>query len=132
MTKQRRAILDELRRERHHPTASELYSRLRNRLPRISLGTVYRNLAVLSREGVVRRIESPGEETRFDGSDEEHDHIRCVSCGRVDDVLGTPAALDEGRLPELAGYEVLGHRLEFFGVCPECRDKPAAGQDTVE
>ena len=66
-TKQREVIVEELTRLRTHPSADELYAIVKKRLPRISLGTVYRNLDLLSREGVVHRLEVGGSQMRFDG-----------------------------------------------------------------
>jgi len=85
MTKQRRVILDELRKLKSHPSADELYRRVRRFLPRISLGTVYRNLEVLSQQGVVQKVELGGPQRRYDGDATTHYHVRCVECGRVED-----------------------------------------------
>lgn len=120
-TRQREVILDEIRRAQDHPTAGELYERVRRRLPRISLGTVYRNLERLASKGVLRRIEFAGVETRFDADLSPHYHVRCVDCGRVDDVLEIRHELIREPVGELGGYRVQGYRLEFQGVCPECR-----------
>ena len=85
-TKQREVILEELMKLRAHPSADELYERVKKRLPRISLGTVYRNLEMLSREGIIHRLETAGSQKRFDGETGDHQHIRCVRCGRIDDL----------------------------------------------
>ena len=120
-TPQRRVILQELCQLKSHPTAAELYAAVRRRLPRISLGTVYRNLEVLHEDGMIRKMEFAGAESRFDGTLEQHYHVRCTECGRVEDIY----TLDSGQAPaepsELAGYKVTGHRLEYFGICPGCR-----------
>ncbi len=120
-TRQRELILAELRKSLAHPTAAELYDLVRRRLPKISLGTVYRNLDLLARMGIIQRLEMAGAETRFDGAVRPHDHIRCAGCGRIDDVTGPPVDLAPERGRELGGYQVLGHRLEFVGLCPQCR-----------
>lgn len=118
-TPQRRVILHELRQLNSHPTAAQLYAVVRKRLPRISLGTIYRNLEVLNEDGLISKLEFSGAETRFDGRLEQHDHVRCTECGKIEDIFsGDPAP---ARPTELAGFEVTGHRLEYFGVCPECR-----------
>lgn len=122
MTKQRRIILDELRKLTSHPTADELYEVVRQRLPRISLGTVYRNLDVLSENGEVLKLESAGSQKRFDGDTSQHCHVRCVSCGRVGDVL---EQLPE---PDVSGVSAPGFTIthgvsEFYGVCEACRSE---------
>ena len=82
MTTQRQVILEELRKLKSHPTAGELCQIVRQRLPRISLGTVYRNLEILSRSGVVLKLDVAGLEMRFDGTVDNHYHVRCLDCGR--------------------------------------------------
>ena len=119
-TRQRQVILEELQRAASHPTAVGLFELVRRRLPKTSLGTVYRNLELLVRMGAVQKLEFEGE-ARFDGNVERHDHLRCVGCGRVDDLFGPPLDLSGGESDDLCGYEILGHRLEFFGLCPTCR-----------
>ncbi len=120
-TRQRQIILEELRKLTTHPSASVLYDIVRRRLPRISLATVYRNLELLSREGVILKLDLGCSETRFDGTTTTHYHIRCTHCDRVDDVQ----ELRPERLPEvpeyIAGYEVEGYSLEFQGLCTACR-----------
>lgn len=122
ITKQRRIILEELRRADFHPSADELYGKVRRRLPRVSLGTVYRNLELLSSGGVIRRIETAGGKMRFDGMAEPHCHIHCRLCGRVADI-------EVKTLPDLrklisnpGGFLVTGHWLEFTGFCLRCRE----------
>ena len=124
-TPQRRIILEELRRSISHPTAVELYEIVRRRLPRISLGTVYRNLELLSRKGTIQKLALGGTETRFDGNLAPHDHVRCVCCGGLDDVQGLPADLGLDELRKCGDYEILGRRLEFVGVCLDCRSRRA-------
>lgn len=118
-TPQRAVIMEELCSLKTHPTAAELFTLVRRRLPRISLGTVYRNLEVLHGEGLILKMGFAGAETRYDGNTQAHDHIRCLRCGILRDLPATAAV----PLPEadLGGFAVLGHRLEHFGVCPACR-----------
>ena len=83
MARQRAVILEELRKLKSHPTADELYSIVRERLPRISLGTVYRNLDFLADSGEIRRLEAAGSTKRFDGdiSNHQHEHACFVASG---------------------------------------------------
>lgn len=121
MTTQRQVILEELRKLKSHPTAGELCQIVRQRLPRISLGTVYRNLEILSRSGVVLKLDVAGLEMRFDGTVDNHYHVRCLDCGRVADVeMGLLEGLEQ-TISQHSDFEVLGHRLEFVGHCPACR-----------
>ena len=128
MTRQRQVILEELRKVKTHPSADEVYEMVRKRLPRISLGTVYRNLEILSESGEIKKLEPGSSLKRFDGNPSEHFHIRCIRCDRIADM---PMASDfEIDLADMTPteYEILGHRLEFFGLCPYCSNnsKPDA------
>jgi len=122
-TPQRRVVLEELRHMKSHPTAAELYAVVCRRLPRISLGTVYRNLEVLHEDGMIRKMEFAGAESRFDGKLEQHDHVRCTECGHIEDIY--PQISGQVLTPpaEMAGFQVEGYRLEYFGSCPSCRMK---------
>ncbi len=124
MTRQRRVILEELRKVNTHPSADEVYEMVRKRLPRISLGTVYRNLEILSESGDIQKLEPGCSLKRFDGDPSEHCHIRCVRCDRIADVPMVPE-LEMIDLEQVntTNFEVIGHRLEFLGVCPICADK---------
>jgi Fur family ferric uptake transcriptional regulator len=121
MTTQRQVILEELKKLKTHPTAGELCQIVRERLPRISLGTVYRNLEILARQGMIQKLDLGGTEMRFDGTVENHYHLRCLNCGRVADVEMEVLGGLENRVTGQAGYEVFSHRLEFVGLCPDCR-----------
>jgi Fur family transcriptional regulator, ferric uptake regulator len=120
-TKQRQVILEELCGLHTHPTAAGLYQIVLRRLPKISLGTVYRNLDLLARTGVIQKLQFGSEEARFDGNPGRHDHIRCVKCGKVDDIPGPPIDVARAMNNDSNGYSMLGHRVEFFGLCPECK-----------
>ena len=124
MTHQRQVILEEVRRVNTHPTADEVYDMVRKRLPRISLGTVYRNLETLSTLGLIQKIGPPSNLMRFDGKTDNHYHIRCVSCGRVEDAPMIDS-LDsvEKAIRSQSEYSILGHKLEFIGICPRCEEK---------
>jgi len=121
-TRQRQVILDELKALTSHPTAVELHEIVRRRLPKISLGTVYRNLDLLARLGRIEKLEHAGGEARYDANTEEHDHLRCTRCGRVDDIMTPPLDLGRPEDHHLRGYEVHGRRLEYLGICPACRE----------
>ncbi len=120
MTRQRRIILEELKRDHSHPTADQLYLAVRDKLPRISLATVYRNLDLLAREGLIQRLEFGGSQMRFDGNPSEHHHLRCLSCGEVRDGSGPIPSLERASRSR-AGYEITGYHLEFTGYCARCK-----------
>ncbi len=125
MTRQRRVILEELQKLHSHPTADEVYETVRKRMPRISLGTVYRNLEVLSRSGLALRLDLGGTRRRFDGTTSDHYHVRCVRCGKVADLSAEPIPGLEAAVRGDSDFEIIGHRLDFLGLCPNCRGKGA-------
>jgi Fur family transcriptional regulator, ferric uptake regulator len=122
-TQQRQVILEELQKLRSHPTAAGLYAIVRQRLPKISLGTVYRNLELLVQAGVAQKLDVCGGEARFDGDVRRHDHVRCLGCGRVDDIHGPALDLLGGAANDFGGYQIVGQRVEFLGLCPACQDQ---------
>jgi len=128
LTKQRQIILAELRKVTSHPTADDLYNMVRQRLPKISLGTVYRNLEILSDNGIIQKLDVGGTQKRFDGNAERHYHIRCASCGRVDDLHLPPDENVEDKAAKLTNFKIIRHHLEFVGYCPSCNGGPKSAR----
>jgi Fur family ferric uptake transcriptional regulator len=127
MTRQRKVILEEVQDDLdRHMTADEIYEEVRKRLPRISLGTVYRNLEILAEVGAIQKLELSGSIKRFDGNPNRHYHIRCMRCGRVDNAPVAPLQQIEDKLYGATVFTILGHRLEFEGFCPQCSKEAAA------
>jgi Fur family ferric uptake transcriptional regulator len=121
-TKQRRAILEELQSVNTHPTADEVYEMVRKRIPRISLGTVYRNLEILSENGMIMRLEHAAGCYRFDGNPDNHYHIRCTRCGCVSDISDEPIEEIEEAIIAKTDFKIISHRLEYLGICPKCQE----------
>ena len=121
MTNQREMILQELQKSGKHLTADELFERVKKKMPRISLATVYRNLEILSEIGLIGKLEVSGRQKRFDWNSKEHDHIYCIRCHKVDNLRMDRDELGV-KMPDTAsGYRLTGYRLEFSGLCEECR-----------
>ena len=120
-THQRKLVLDAVLASSSHPTADEVYTAVRELDPKVSRGTVYRNLNLLSEEGAILHIKTPGG-SRFDKTVEPHAHLSCTSCGRVVDAEAPYAADLDGAVEGCAaGWQVLGHYTIFEGICPDCR-----------
>jgi Fe2+ or Zn2+ uptake regulation protein len=113
LTGPRRLVLEVVRGSDAHPTAEAVHQMVRRRLPRVSLGTVYRNLRLLVTQGLVKEL--PGPHTRFDRNLSEHHHFTCLACGRIADVAGPLTERHSG------GFSVTHHRIEFYGRCAACR-----------
>ncbi len=123
MTRQRRLILAEFRRPGRHLTADEVYARIRRRLANISLGTVYRNLEILSQAGRIKKLHIGGGQKQYDGGLHPHYHIRCIRCGRISDVPAEPFGDLEATAGKTSKFRISGHQLEFEGLCPICRKR---------
>ncbi len=120
MTKQRQVVLEELKKLRSHPTAEELHQVVRNRLPGISIATVYRNLEILCEEGHAQKIDTAGTRRRFDGDTSNHYHVRCARCGKVEDLAIEPLPEIEEAARKTCGQRVISHRVEVVAICPDC------------
>nr|WP_320011424.1 transcriptional repressor [uncultured Desulfobulbus sp.] len=123
LTTQRQIILEELSKVTSHPTASELYDMVRKRLPRIGLGTVYRNLELMAESGMILKIEVGGTQKRFDATTDEHYHIRCSVCGKVDDIDVPVVKELVAQAKGSSAYMIQGHHVEFTGICSDCQKK---------
>ena len=120
VTSQRRLILEAVRATDSHPTAEWIYRKVRRRSPRISLGTIYRNLRLLAEQGLIQELESSGF-VRYDGNTSRHHHFICRVCGGISDLtVPVDRALDR-RIASRTGLEISHHRIDFFGRCPTCR-----------
>lgn len=119
-TRQLAAVYEALQGDHSHPSADEIYQRVRQTLPRISLGTVYRNLQRLVAEGKIRMFLLGERMARYDPRITEHDHFICQQCGSVEDVL-----LARNRQVNLTplmtrGFTVTTHSLAIHGLCQQC------------
>lgn len=120
MSRQKEVIYDIVASAMSHPTADWIYQRARRRMPRISLGTVYRNLKALSGEGRLLEINTTRGPARYDANTSRHSHLRCMECGLLVDVPETDIEFVP-RSPQTRKFQVLEYRVEFVGLCPDCR-----------
>ena len=97
------------------------------RLPRVSLGTIYRNLEILSASGEIQRLDSGSSLKRFDGRADRHYHIRCQRCDRLADIFFEVDLNLDVRAGSFTDFSIVGHKLEFVGVCPECQRSATDG-----
>ena len=123
-SKKREAILDVIRSTSVHPTADWIYQRLKPAHPDLSLGTVYRNLALFRQQGLVKSVGVVDGQERFDADVSLHGHFICTCCGSVPDLHAD--MLDSG-LDSLVesqyGHQVADHELTFHGICRDCRGR---------
>lgn len=122
LTPQRRAVLDVLRTAHDHPTAYEVFERVRRISPGIGPATVYRSLALLVDSGQALELAlGHGASARYDANITRHDHLVCHRCGRAVDVDTPVSARTVAGLEAASGFVVTGYDLQFRGVCPQCR-----------
>lgn len=124
VTQQRLVIFKELASTEEHPTAEELYRRLRKRYPTMSLSTVYKNLETLEKNGFVSRTPTRNSIARYDANQDPHHHLVCRLCDRVEDWY-TDKSILETAGKGIRGFAVESCQIHFYGVCGECREKSA-------
>jgi Fe2+ or Zn2+ uptake regulation protein len=125
MTKMRRSrqrdrILEILRATKTHPTAEWVYARMRRESPRISRGTVYRNLGQLVAQGMVRRIGFGSSFDRYEANVLPHHHFVCERCGAVTDLDVPVDASLTRKLGRAAGVRADRHEIRLYGTCARC------------
>jgi Fe2+ or Zn2+ uptake regulation protein len=119
-TRQRRLVYEAVASTDAHPSAEWVYERVRREMPRVSLGTVYRNLQLLVAEGRLKAW-SRGRATRYDADVRPHDHFVCRSCGLLLDIETAPEAISSEKRLRAGGHRIDSRILEFIGVCRDCR-----------
>lgn len=117
-TRQLKVIWDAVKNETSHPTADQIYEKVRRALPNISLGTVYRNLQKLVAEKKLKVL-SMGRTQRFDPMVDRHDHFICERCSRVYDIVVKPSDKISLPLPR-PGFKVTSHQVALYGICKHC------------
>jgi len=122
--RQRDRILALLRSTSTHPTASWIYDQLKVQFPRLSFGTVYRNLGILVNERLVNRIDFGSTFDRFDAKTEPHYHFICEQCERIIDLEVPVDAALEHLVDASSGRKVHRHEIEFYGICESCSISP--------
>ena len=118
-TKQLDVIWDVIKDDKSHPTADQIYDRVRKLIPKISLGTVYRNLQKLVADDRLQVL-MHGRSQHFDPLLERHQHFICENCDRVYDIFfETPGEIDSATLPDQV-FKVSSHQLALYGTCKNC------------
>ncbi len=121
-TPQRQAILEFLLRTNIHPTAEDIYQDVKAKFPGVSLGTIYNTLNMLKEHGHILELSYGDMSSRFDGNAQNHYHVVCSYCGKVVDFHRPLIRLEE-EAEQRTGFQVMGHRMEFYGICSECRKR---------
>ncbi len=125
ITPQRVAIVEILAKSWAHPGVDQIYREVTKKFPTTSLATVYKTITLLKELGEVMEMGFGGGSNRYDGKNPNpHPHIMCVKCKSITDPDLSSLNEMSKELSEETGYKIVSHRLDFFGVCPECQKIP--------
>lgn len=122
ITPQRHAVLEFLLESKTHPTADDIYKALEPKFPNMSVATVYNNLRVLRKAGLVRELTYGDDSSRFDCNMTEHYHIMCEDCGKIVDFHYPSLDEVESLAEKVTGFDVSHHRMELYGKCDACKN----------
>lgn len=121
LTPQREAVLEVVRESHDHPTAAQIYDRVRERYPGIAYATVYNALGYLVRNGLVMELKFGDGASRYDGRLVPHLHVICTRCGNLSETdMALPASVLRAA-EEATGFALDQHVLQLYGLCPQCR-----------
>lgn len=127
LTPQRLAICRLLAASKEHPTAQQIYQALKPEYPSLSLATVYNTLDVLVSLGEVSRLGSAGDgKEHYDADTGPHINLACIACHSVIDMPSEQAAALNAEISSESGYQIIGARVLFYGLCPNCQAAIAA------
>ena len=121
LTSQRKAVLEALGESQGHPSAEDVYLRVKRKNPRVALGTVYQALSVLEELGVIGAKHWAESPTRYDLNVQPHLDVRCLGCGEVSEVPGVELGDLEDRVQAATPYDVTRATVVIEGLCPACR-----------
>lgn len=121
LTPQRLAIISYLDGNLSHPSASDVFKTVSTNFPTMSIATVYNTLDTLREKGVIKELSIDSEKKRFDPNPTPHHHLICLKCKEIIDVF-TDFSLDLMET-EKCGYEILGNHVDFYGICPKCKEQ---------
>ena len=121
-SRQRQMVLNAVLKRYDHPTADQIYLDVRAQDEKISRGTVYRNLGLLSQDGNITNVKVPSAD-RYDSRLDRHYHLFCTNCEKVFDVPMNYHAEYDAEIAKKTGFQINRHRMVFEGLCPKCREK---------
>lgn len=122
-SRQRESIREYIMNCKEHPTADSIYTAIRAEYPNISLGTVYRNLALLAELGEITKVSTGDGPDRFDSNTNPHSHFICTRCHNILDIENSELDCLKDRAAEKFDGKITGHMTTFYGICKSCMDK---------
>jgi Fur family peroxide stress response transcriptional regulator len=121
VTPQRLAIYEVLANTKKHPNAEMIFGQLQATYPTMSLATVYKTIDILQEIGLVQILNAGEDSFRYDADMSHHAHVRCIECGRVDDVFDMDSSKFTSEIEASTKYRLVGQQFYFYGVCPACQ-----------
>jgi len=126
ITPQRIAICEHLTASEEHPTAAMIYENLKQRFHSMSLATVYNTLDALVEIGAINVLGQAGDDTvHYDADTEPHVNLACLSCNKIVDIPSEHVSHLDEEITAASGYKLLGARVLYYGLCPDCQRKQA-------
>lgn len=122
-SQQRENIKKGLRKFCIHPSAEELYMKLKPKNPNLSLATVYRNLNQLADTGDIKRIDGLSGQVHYDHNTKEHFHIICLKCNKIEDLPPEMANSLRELLNQQKDFEIISYDILVKGICSKCQRK---------
>ena len=121
VTPQRLAVYEVLSNTKEHPNAEMIFSSLQATYPTMSLATVYKTIDILNEIGLVQILNAGEDSFRYDADTSEHAHVRCVDCGKVEDLYDLDVEKFNKGIEKNTHYKLVGQQFYFYGVCPDCQ-----------
>lgn len=121
LTPQRLAVYKYLKSTKEHPSAETIYKALHESYPTMSLATVYKALKTLVEVNLVQEINIGEGNFRYDGTPNEHAHVQCISCGKVEDLDHIDFPSLNNLVEEKTNYKIKWNKLFFYGTCENCQ-----------
>ena len=130
LTPQRMAICKFLSETAVHPTAAMIHKEVRNQYPSLSLMTVYNTLNRLVYLGLVNSLGTAGDNNiHYDGNISDHVNLACISCHKIEDIDINDIKNIENEVSVVSGYKILGFRMMYYGLCPDCQKTKLLSSD---
>ena len=124
ITPQRLTVVKILAESENHPSVEAIYRRVKKDFPTTSLATIYKTVTLLKEMGEVLELGFADNASRYDGKRPyAHPHVICTNCGAIVDPEFDGMSEMAESMAKMSGFEITHHRLDFFGLCPECRKK---------
>lgn len=121
VTPQRLAIYKVLANTKIHPSAEMIFNELQPHYPTMSLATVYKTVEILREIGLLQVLNAGEDSFRYDADTTMHPHVRCLQCGRVDDLHQIDSSEFVSEVASKTPYQLTGQQFYFYGICPDCQ-----------